>query len=95
MTDQNSPNDFTSPRCRKCRQPIEPRSEDEVLDQYRSFFRLRCTTAECGHIDWYRDVTFVPATSLADPKVEAPGEIWIHDVIMGTSFKSDGNASVG
>ncbi len=93
MTDPNSPKAFAAPRCRGCQKAIEPRTEDDVLDQYGSFFRLRCTAADCGHIDWYKDVTFSPTTGVADPEVEGPGEVWIHDVMLGLSFKGDGNAS--
>ena len=92
-TDPFSP----TPRCRKCQNPINPESEDDVLDRFGDFFRLRCTSAACGHIDWYRGVKFAPVEkttipALAKPSSAAqePGEVWIHDVVLGLSFKADG-----
>lgn len=95
MIDQDPPQDATSPRCRKCQEPIEPGSEDDALDSYGSFFRLRCAAVECGHIDWYKDVPFPPAVTPDSSGKGAPGEVWIHDAVLGTSCKTDGNVSAG
>ena len=88
------------PRCRKCQNPISPETEDDVLDSFGDFFRLRCTSPACGHIDWYRGVKFtagaMPTTaSPAKPAILAaqePGDVWVHDVVLGLSFKAEGIA---
>ena len=89
-TDQDSPTKFTTPRCRKCHNPIDPRSEDDLLDKFGDFFRLRCTAVTCGHIDWYKGVSLVLAAELIGPAPQEPGEVWIHDVMLGLTVKADG-----
>jgi hypothetical protein len=90
-TNNNSPSDRTTPLCRKCRQPIDPRSEDDFLDKFGTFVRLRCTGADCGHEDWYKGPVLVSAQS-SEAGPAGPGEVWIHDVFLGLSFKADNNA---
>src|ERR1043166_3263174 len=88
------------PRCRKCQNPITPASEDDVLEKFGDFFRLRCTSDACGHIDWYRGVKFAPVEKTKEtlflkppgPGAQELGEVWIHDVVLGLSFKADGVA---
>lgn len=90
MNNQNSPTEPAGTQCRKCQQPIEPRSEEDILDSFRSFLRLRCTAADCGHTDWYKDVYVAsPAASVSAPMPQEPGEVWIHDVFSGQSFKAE------
>lgn len=88
---------LTTPRCRKCHNPITPQSEDDVLDKFGEFYSLRCPATDCGHIDWYRDVAFAPvskpAAEPAGPAIQELGEVWIHDVFLGLSFKADGQLS--
>ena len=87
-TNNNSPSDRTTPLCRKCRQPIDPRSEDDFLDKFGTFVRLRCTATDCGHEDWYKGPVLVSAQSSESAPAGA-GEVWIHDVFLGLSFKAD------
>jgi len=85
----NSPGDCTTTLCRKCRQPIDPRSEDDFLDRFGTFVRLRCTTADCGHEDWYKEPVLVPAQKPSAAAPAGPGEVWVHDVFLGLSFKAE------
>jgi hypothetical protein len=90
LTDQNPSGVPNSLRCRKCQVPLELHSEEDIIDKFGVFARVGCTAPACGHIDWYKDVAFValPSDPLPD---DGPGEIWIHDVILGLSFKADVN----
>lgn len=90
MTDQNTSGVFNFLRCRKCQAPIELRSENDIIDKFGAFARVGCSGPECGHIDWYKDVAFLAPVSDSLPH-DGPGEIWIHDVILGLSFKADVN----
>jgi len=87
-TDKNPP-----VLCRKCRKPIDPRSEGDVLDKFGSFIRLACTTADCGHVDWYKGVVLAPEGVVPGPASDEPGEVWIHDVILGLSFRTDASSN--
>jgi len=93
ITNQNSPRDRDTAVCRKCQQTIDPRSEDEFLDKFGSFARLRCTATDCGHEDWYKDPVLTLTPSVAQPVPEGPGEVWIHDVILGLSFRAEDNCN--
>ncbi len=87
---KNSPSDCASPVCRKCHQPVEPQSEEELLDKFGGFVRLRCHAAECGHEDWYKEpVLIVPPRAAQQAVPEGAGEVWIHDVILGLSFRAE------
>jgi hypothetical protein len=88
ISDQASSAKPAAARCRKCRKPIELPGDDDVLDKFGVFFRLRCTAAGCGHVDWYKGVVTPPPTASAQVSQE-PGEVWIHDVILGLPFKAD------
>jgi hypothetical protein len=91
---KNSPSDYASPVCRKCHQPVEPQSEEELLDKFGGFVRLRCHGVECGHEDWYKEPVLVAAPRIAEPIPEGAGEVWIHDVILGLSFKAENGTSL-
>jgi hypothetical protein len=96
ITDQNSPVEAPLARCRKCQKQIDPRSEDDVLDKFGTFIRLRCTNADCDHIDWYKGVALAPRSARASAGSEPadePGEVWIHDVILGLSFRTDNDSN--
>jgi hypothetical protein len=54
---------------------------------------LRCTAADCGHEDWYKDPVLTQTPSIAQPVPEGPGEVWIHDVILGLSFRAEDNCN--
>jgi hypothetical protein len=82
--------ELASTRCRKCKGLIDVRSEEDALDHFGSFFRLRCTAAECGHVDWYKGISVVPPAN-APAAPQNGGEVWVHDVILGLSFKADGH----
>lgn len=90
MNNQNSPTELAGARCRKCQSPIDTRSEENVLDSFRSFLRLRCTAPDCGHVDWYKDVYVAsPAAPVSAPVPQGPGEVWVHDVFLGLSFRAE------
>jgi hypothetical protein len=91
---KNSPSDRGTPVCRKCHQDIQPRSEDELLDKFGGFVRLRCNAANCGHEDWYKEPVLIAAPIFAQPAPEGPGEVWIHDVMLGLSFKAEANSNL-
>ena len=86
---QSSPSDSAFPVCRQCHQIIKLTSEDGILDRFGGFARLRCTTSECGHEDWYKEPIVFAAPNLVPPVPEGPGEVWIHDVILGLSFRAE------
>src|ERR1700743_3532608 len=92
--DQSSLSDSAFPVCRQCRQPIKLTSEDGVLDRFGGFARLHCTTAERGHEDWYKEPIMIVAPTPLPPVPEGPGEVWIHDVILGLSFRAESAASL-
>jgi hypothetical protein len=93
ITEQSSSRDREIPVCRKCQQMIDPRSEDDFLDRFGTFVRLRCTSADCVHEDWYKDPVLTETPSFAQPAPEGPGEVWIHDVILGLSFRAEDNCN--
>lgn len=88
-TKSNSPEDSATLKCRKCHEPIELRSEDDVLDKFGGFVRLRCTAPDCGSEDWYKKPAFTLMPTVAQQVPEGPGEVWIHDVILGLSFRAE------
>jgi len=85
---QENPSASAPTLCRKCRQSIVAHSETDFLDRFSNFVRLRCTVPECGHEDWYRDVQ-VNEEKQAPATNSGPGEVWIHDVMLGLSFRAD------
>lgn len=91
---QSSLSDSPFPVCRQCHQHIKLTSEDSILDRFGGFARLRCTVAECGHEDWYKEPIMIVAPSVVPPVPEGAGEVWIHDVILGLSFRADSAASL-
>jgi hypothetical protein len=90
----NSPSDCATPVCRRCHQDIDIRSEDELLDKFGGFVRLHCHAADCGHEDWYKEPVLILPPILAEPAPQGPGEVWIHDVMLGLSFKAENSASL-
>ena len=91
--DQQAFSDAASPFCRRCHQPIDLQSADDCLDKFGNFFRLRCSVPECGHVDWYKDVKPPQPVTFTPEIIEGPGEVWIHDVILGLSFRADAQAN--
>lgn len=89
ITNYNSPEDSATLECRKCHEVIELRSEDDVLDKFGGFVRLRCNATDCGNEDWYKKPVFTETPSIAQPVPQGPGEVWIHDVILGLSFRAE------
>lgn len=92
---QYSGNVCNAPLCRKCHEFIYHRTEDDVLETFGTFVRLRCTAAGCGHADWYREMVIVQASGAAPPQVEGQGEVWIHDVMLGLSFRAEEGLTQG
>ena len=91
---QNSLSDRAFPGCRRCHQDIQPTSQDNILDRFGGFARLRCSAPECGHEDWYKEPIMIATPNVAPSVPEGPAEIWIHDVILGLSFKAESAASL-
>lgn len=91
---QDSLSDSAFPACRRCHQPIKPTSEDCILDRFGGFARLRCSATECGHEDWYKEPIMIAAPDAVPPVPEGSGEVWIHDVILGLSFKAESNTNL-
>jgi hypothetical protein len=61
-------------------------NEDSCLDHFGQFVRLRCGSTACGHVGWYKHEELErPAVSLPDPT--GTGEVWVHDALLGISFK--------
>jgi hypothetical protein len=77
--------------CRKCRQSIVAHSETDFLDKFSNFVRLRCTAPECGHEDWYMDVQ-LNEEKHAPTADTGSGEVWVHDAMLGLSFRADASA---
>ena len=84
---KNSPDDFSPPRCRKCEQPIAFYTDDAPLDRFGQFVRLSCSEPRCGHVDWYKEVQFESTVALFSTSPDGVGEVWVHDIILGLSFK--------
>jgi hypothetical protein len=89
---QDPCSDPDTPVCRKCRQILGPRHEENVIDEFGGFVRLLCTASGCGHEDWYNNLMIVEAPALVQPTIiqtdsEGMGEVWIHDVLLGLSFR--------
>ena len=87
--EQETYSDAEAPHCRRCSQPINLRSEADCLDKFGTFTRLRCPVPECGHEDWYKDVKLPKVEALPKEHPAGPGEIWIHDVMLGLSFRAE------
>jgi hypothetical protein len=60
--------------------------EDTPLDRFGQFVRLSCSESLCGHIDWYKEAEF-ESSAAALNVLGGTGEVWIHDIILGLSFK--------
>ncbi|HEX4605532.1 MAG TPA: hypothetical protein VH724_16140 [Candidatus Angelobacter sp.] len=77
---------------------IDLRSEDDFLESFGTFVRLRCTAPDCGHEDWYQEPEFLSTPDLAvTPDLTGhvtagPGEVWIHDAFLGLSFRAESSA---
>jgi hypothetical protein len=95
IRNQYPDNDCDAPLCRKCHEVIYHRSEDDVLETFGTFVRLRCTAAGCGHADWYQEIVIVQASGAAPPQPEGPGAVWIHDVMLGRSFRAEEGLTQG
>jgi hypothetical protein len=89
----NSHNDRDTPVCRKCQHAIAIQGENDVLDKFGDFVRLRCTIPDCRHVDWYKAPIFTPASDAVQSSPEDPGEVWVHDVILGLSFRAESNTT--
>ena len=63
------------------------------MDKFGNFIRLACTSAGCGHVDWYKGVALTPQNVASIEPSGEPGEVWIHDVILGLSFRTDANSN--
>jgi hypothetical protein len=94
MMNQDSLSDSAFPVCRRCHQHIKPTSEEDILDRFGGFARLRCSVTDCGHEDWYKEPILIVAPDVAPPAPEGPGEVWIHDVILGLSFRAESGTSL-
>ncbi|HWS17490.1 MAG TPA: hypothetical protein VN223_05725 [Candidatus Elarobacter sp.] len=97
---QNTCSDPATPACRKCREILDPRREEDILDEFGVFVRLLCTASGCGHEDWYSNLVIVEAPAFASPTLtqtnpEDPGEVWIHDVMLGLSFRVETGSNHG
>jgi hypothetical protein len=91
VTNAHSGNDCDILVCRKCRQVLDPGRKDNILDTFGDFARLRCTNSTCGHADWYKLPAVIPRQNFSRPvAAEGSGEVWLHDVILGRSFRADG-----
>jgi hypothetical protein len=86
----NAPSGSSTPICRQCQQAIELKNENDFLDNFGGFVRLRCAAPDCGHEDWYKEPVFQPAARVVRrAPEEGPGEVWVHDVMLGLSFKTE------
>ena len=69
---------------------VELKNENDFLDNFGGFVRLRCAAPDCGHEDWYKEPVFQPAARVVRrAPEEGPGEVWVHDVMLGLSFKTE------
>jgi len=84
---KNSPDDASPPRCRKCRKPLEFHAGETPLDRFGQFIRLGCAETMCGHVDWYKEAEFPPAARPSSAPADGMAEVWVHDIILGLSFK--------
>ncbi len=86
VTNHKDPSADESPPCRKCRKPMQYHVEDTPLDRFGQFVRLSCNEPHCGHVDWYKEAEF-KSVAAGFSVAGSPGEVWVHDIILGLSFK--------
>jgi len=84
---KNSPDDASSPRCRKCKSALEFHIDETPLDRFGQFVRVGCAEPHCGHVDWYKEAEFASAARSSNALSDGTGEVWVHDIILGLSFK--------
>jgi hypothetical protein len=74
--------------CHGCGSPIHVNDQAAYLDSIRHFVRLRCVNPSCGRVDWFEEVDFVTeSTAEATAAPEGAGEVWVHDLLLGLSFR--------
>jgi hypothetical protein len=61
---------------------------------------ILCTASGCGHEDWYSNLVIVEAPTFASSTLtqtnpEGPGEVWIHDAMLGLSFRVETGSNHG
>jgi hypothetical protein len=91
----DAPSGSSTPACRQCQQEIELKSEADFLDSFGGFVHLRCTAPECGHEDWYKEPARFPAPRTPELAPEGPGEVWVHDIMLELSFKTESTENNG
>jgi hypothetical protein len=92
---QDPSTDPATPACRECRQVLGPRHKEDVLDKFGGFVSLRCTASGCGHEDWYNNVVILESPDFTQPSSAGPGEVWIHDVVLGISLRVEAGVNYG
>lgn len=57
--------------------------------------RLRCIAWDCDHEDWYTNIVIVESPDFTQPSSAGPGEVWIHDVVLGISLRVEAGVNHG
>jgi hypothetical protein len=84
---KDSPRETGFVLCHGCGSPIHGNDQEAYLDSIRQFVRMRCGNPQCGRTEWYEEAEFeqtIPST-ISTP--EGGGEVWIHDLLLGLSFR--------
>ncbi len=85
---QNSSLETAIVLCRACGSPIHHNNEDAFLESFRELVQLRCVNPQCGHTGWYDETDFERDTTPAIIEAEGVGEVWVHDLLLGLSFRA-------
>jgi hypothetical protein len=84
---KDSPRETGFVLCHGCGSPIHGDDQAAFLDSIRQFVRMRCGNPQCGRTEWYEESEFEQSTADA-PSTSGPGgEVWIHDLLLGLSFR--------
>ncbi len=73
-------------RCHKCGTPVVVPDGEAGREQARPFVRLRCSNLACGYVDWYSQ-SECEETAGPETSQHGHGGVWIHDSLLGLSFK--------
>jgi len=84
---KSSPHETGFVLCHGCGSPIQGNDQAAFLDSIRQFVRMRCLNPQCGRTEWYEEAEFERTASPTTAAPEGVGEVWIHDLLLGLSFR--------
>jgi len=85
---QDPPQETAIVLCHACGSPIHLADQAASQESMGNFVRLRCMNPQCGHTEWYEESDFERDPTTTDPQAENGGEVWVHDLLLGLTFRA-------